>query len=210
VSPEELFVGPVYEVVNYIWDTMSHDSNLDTLISTFTSFAVSRENVIDLVASSSIPLKQFIKSTDLAVHINPPFKPRYTTLDTLEIQLSQNLVSALSNPSNINQLTTIKALVRIAMIYQVGEYIHNHVLIRGDGELLISPSIDIQRSKQMKGGNVAVVGFLGGNVSFRWRGGRCEVLLRKEGVVRRVTKTVVEEMWRSVKVVKFNVDELDL
>ena len=101
------------------------------------------------------------------------------------------------------------------MIYQIGEYIHNHVLLStrsGDGsrEILISSSIDVRRSKEARGGNVAVVGFLGGNVSFRWKGGRCEVLLRREGEVRRVPRTVVEEMWRRVRVRKFIVEEMDL
>jgi len=102
------------------------------------------------------------------------------------------------------------------VLYQVGEYIHNHVLLRSDtgdgttGEVLISPSIDVVRRKRTGGGDIAVVGVLGGNVSFRWRGGRCEVLFRNKGEVRRVPRRVVEEMWRSVKVGKFNVDALDL
>jgi hypothetical protein len=212
---EELFVGPIYEVVNYIWDTICHEKNINTMIDTFSSFAIPKEQVIDLVAANAIPLHQFLKTTNLAIHINSPSKPRYTTLSTLEIQLSPNLISPLLNPANESQLTTLKALVRIAMLYQIGEYIHNHVLLSkqsGDGgrEILISSSIDVRRSKEMRGGNVAVVGFLGGNVSFRWKGGRCEVLLRRDGEVRRVPRGAVEEMWRNVRMSRFLVEEMDL
>lgn len=167
--------------------------------------------MIDIVASNAIPMSEFLRTTELIVYIGSHSKPRYNTLDTLEIQLSPALISALVNPTNDSQITTIKALVRIAIIYQIGEYIHNHILIHSPGdEVLISPSINLQRSKTSQGGNIAVVGFLGGRVSYRWRGGRCEVLLRREGVVRRVPKGVVEEMWRTVRVGKFNVEELDL
>ena len=214
---QEIFVGPIYEVLNYIWDTLSHPSNLATLIATFTPLGITQDSVISLLRTNSLPLRTFLQSADLEVHINPPCTPHFTTLSTLQIQLSPTLVAHLTNPATpTTEVTTIKALIRIAVLYQVGEYIHNHVLLRSDtgdgttGEVLISPSIDVVRRKRTGGGDIAVVGVLGGNVSFRWRGGRCEVLFRNKGEVRRVPRRVVEEMWRSVKVGKFNVDELDL
>ena len=75
---QELFVGPLYEVISYIWDTICHTGNITLLTDLFTSFATPRSQVIDLVTSSSISLPQFLKTTDLEVHINPPSKPRYT------------------------------------------------------------------------------------------------------------------------------------
>lgn len=96
------------------------------------------------------------------------------------------------------------------MIYQVGEYIHNHVLIRDGFEVMISPSIDLVRAKETRGGNVAVVGMFGGLVSFRWLCGKVEVLLRVHNEVYRVPERIVGEMYRSVKVNAFKLEELDL
>jgi hypothetical protein len=206
---QEIFVGPLYEVISYIWDTISHPQNVKSLTSLFSDFAIPRSNVINLVASSSLSLEHFLSSTELQVHINTPSKPRYTSLDNLEIQLNNDLIHALNtaHESNVQQ---IKALIRVAMIYQVGEYIHNHVLIRDGLELMISPSIDLVRAKETRGGNVAVVGMFGGLVSFRWRCGRVEVLLRVNNEVYRVPERIVTEMYRSVKVNAFQLGELDL
>jgi hypothetical protein len=206
---QEIFVGPLYEVISYIWDTISQPQNVKSLASLFSDFAIPRSNVINLVASSSLSLEHFLSSTELQVHINTPSKPRYTSLDNLEIQLNNDLIHALNtaHESNVQQ---IKALIRVAMIYQVGEYIHNHVLIRDGIELMISPSIDLVRAKETRGGNVAVIGMFGGLVSFRWRCGRIEVLLRVNNEVYRVPERIVAEMYRSVKVNAFQLGELDL
>jgi hypothetical protein len=206
---QEIFVGPLYEVISYIWDTISHPQNVKSLASLFSNLATPRSNVISLVASSSLSLEHFLSSTELQVHINPPTKPRYTSLDILEIQLNNDLIHAF-NTAHESNLQSLKALIRVAMIYQVGEYIHNHVLIRDGFEVMISPSIDLVRAKETRGGNVAVVGVFGGLVSFRWLCGKVEVLLRVYNEVYRVPERIVGEMYRSVKVNAFKLEELDL
>ena len=207
-APTEIYVGAVYEVVSYVWETMSNPYNINSFKSLFQAYTLPLSNVINLVASSSMTFDNFFKSTELQVHINPSQKPRYTSLDTLEITLSQDLVSALTSATRDQQ--QIKAMIRAVMIQQVGEYIYNHVLIHDGIEMLISPSIDLARVKEMKGGNMAIQGMLGGIPSYRWRCGRIQVLFRRDGLMYRVPAKVIAEMYESTVVRPFQIKDLDL
>ena len=207
-APTEIYVGTLYEVVSYVWETMSHPYNINSFKSVFQAYTLRRSNVINLVASSSMTFENFFKSTELQVHINPPQKPRYTSLDTLEITLPQDLVSALTSATR--DLQQIKAMIRAVMIQQVGDYIYNHVLIHDGREMLISPSIDLARMKEMKGGDMAIQGILGGIPNYRWRCERMQVLLKRDGLIYRVPPKVIGEMYDSSIVRPFQIKDLDL
>jgi hypothetical protein len=212
-STTEIFVGQLYEVVSYVWETISLPHNIKSLTTIFSEYAIPRGNVIDIVASKSIPLERFLKSTELHVHINSAQKPRYTTLDTLEITLNNDLVHALTTTHSSN-MPQIQALLRVAMIHQVGEYIHSHILLENGFDVTISPSIDLARQKLARGGEVAVMGLVGGSIKYRWRCGRIEVLLRGgkggEERVYRVPGRLLGVMYRSVKIIPFALGELDI
>ena len=207
-APTEIYVGAVYEVVSYVWETMSNPYNINSFKSFFQDYTLPRSNVLNIVASSSMTFNNFFKSTELQVHINPPQKPRYTSLDTLEITLPKDLVSALTSATRDQQ--QIKAMIRTVMIQQVGEYIYNHVLIHDGIEMMISPSIDLARVKEMKGGDMAIQRILGGIPSYRWRCGRIQVLLRRDGLVYRVPAKVIGDMYEGNNVRPFQIKDLDL
>ena len=207
-APTEIYVGALYEVVSRVWETMCLPYNINSFKSFLRDYTLPRSNVINLVASSAMTFDNFFKSTELQVHINPPQKPRYTSLDTLEITLSQDLVSALTSATRDQQ--QIKAMIRAVMIQQVGEYFYNHVLIHDGMKMLISPSIDLARVKEMKGGDMAIQRILGGIPSYRWRCGRIQILLRRDGLVYRVPAKVVGEMYEGNIVRPFQIKDLDL
>ena len=208
-APTEIYVGALYEIVSYVWDTLSHPQNINTFESIFSDYTLPRSNVINLVTSSSMSLGAFLKSTELQVHINPVQKPRYTSLETLEITLPTDLVDALNTATPRDQIQ-IKGMLRIAMIQEIGEYILNHVLLYDGMEVLISPSIDLKRVKEMKGGEVTALAMFGGSSSYRWRCGRMQVLFRKEKLVYRVPERVIGEMYRNNLIQPFQIEELDL
>jgi hypothetical protein len=208
-TPTEIYVGALYEIVSYVWDTLSHPQNINTFESIFSEYTLPRLNVINLVTSSSMSLDAFLHSTELQVHINPIQKPRYTSLETLEITLPTDLVDALSIATPRDQMQ-IKGILRIAMIQEIGEYILNHVLLYDGMDVLISPSIDLKRVKEMKGREVTALAIFGGISSYRWRSGRIQVLFRKEKLVYRVPERVIGEMYRNDLIQPFQTDELDL
>ena len=208
ITPTEICVGAIYEVVSYVWDTMSHPYNINSFKSIFRKYALPRSNVVSLVTSSSMSFDKFFKTTELQVNVNPSHKPRYTSLESLEITLPQDLISALST---IRDQTQIKAMIRLTMIQQIGEYIYNHVLLHDGIEMLISPSIDLARGKERKRGEeICIRGILGGIPSYRSRCGRIQVLFRKEGLVYRVPEKLMREMYESTIVRRFKVDQLFL
>jgi hypothetical protein len=207
-TPSEIYVGPLYEVISFIWDTFSYPQNINSLKSAFSKYSLPRSNVINLVASSSMSFETFLKSTELQVNISPPQKPRYTSLETLEITLPADLVNALNTATRDSN--KIKGMIRIIMIQQIGEYIHNHVLLQDGREILISPSIDLKRVKEMKGGELITSAMLGGSPTYRWHSGRMQILFRKEGVVYRVPERVMDDVFRNSLVQPFVIEELDL
>lgn len=187
---------------------MSLPENINALTKVLAKYTQPRSNTIGIVASSCLPLDQFLKSTVLHVHINPPQKPRYSGLDTLEITLHDFPVNALKSaqPQNV---VPIKALLRVSMVQQIGEYLLNHVLMRDYNGLYISPSIDLARVKEGKGGGVVIQGLFGGALSYRWRQGRIEVLLRTAGEMYRIPTRLVREMYGNVRITALSMEDLD-
>ena len=206
-SPTEIHVGQLYEVTSYVWDAMSHPENIKTLAIACASFAQPRPSVINLVASNCRSLDSFVKKTELHVHLRTPQKLRYTSLDVLEISLHQDLIDALNTSPDIQH---IAGVLRIVMIQQIGEYITNHVLLRDGWEILISPSIDIARVRDAKGGDKILESVFGGILSWRWRSERLQVLLKRRSNVHRIPERVIREMYRNIKIEKFKVEELGL
>jgi hypothetical protein len=206
-SPTEIHVGQLYEVTSYVWDAMTHADNIKALAIACSPFALPRSSVINLVASSSISLDSFLKRTELHVHLRAPQKPRYTTLDVLEITLPQDLIDALNTTPDTQYLAGV---LRIVMIQQIGEYLSNHILLRDGREILITPSIDLARAKEGKGGDQVLESVFGGILNWRWRCDRLQVLLRRRGNVHRIPERMIGEMYRNVKVDKFKIDELGL
>lgn len=208
-TPLEIHVGPLYEVVSFVWDTMTHPHNINLFTTLFSEYAVPRDSVINLIASRSMPLDHFLKSTELNIHVNPPQKPRYNGLDTLEITLNAEFVNLLNTTPESNA-QSVKGLLRAAMIQQIGDYIYNHILIANGLEVLISPSLDITRVKEMKGGSITIHEIFGGAITYRWKKRRMEVLFRKANEVYRIPERTLVDMYRNIKVNPFEIDELDL
>lgn len=206
-TPTEIHVGHLYEVTSYVWDTMSHPDNIKALTVACAPLAVPRSSVINLVASSSLSLDAFLKRTELDVHLRPPQKPRYTSLDVLDITLPQELIDALNTMPDTQH---IAGLLRIVMIQQIGEYMSNHILLRDGREILITPSIDLARVKEAKSGDKVLESVFGGILSWRWRCERLQVLLKRGGNVHRIPDRVIGEMYRNVKMEKFEINELGL
>lgn len=208
-TPAEIHVGALYEVISYVWDTMSHPYNIGLLAKIFSKHALPRADVVNLVASKSLPLDRFLQSADLHVHINPSQKPRYTSLDVLEITLQQNLVDAL-NTAREPHINYLRGLIRVAMIQSISEFIYNHVLIHDGFDLMISPSIDLARTKSADGGDITSQALFGGSLRHRWKSGRMQILLWKEKKLYRVPEKVLGEMYNNIKVCAFELSELDL
>jgi len=206
-STTEIHVGHLYEVASYVWDAMSHPDNIRAMAVACSLLAVPRSSVINIFASSSLSLDSFLKRTELNVHLRPPQKPRYTSLDDLEITIPQELVDALNTMSDTEH---VAGLLRIAMVQQIGEYICNHILLRDGREILITPSIDLARVKECKSGDQVLQSVFGGIMTWRWRGERLQVLLRRRGNVHRIPDRVIGEMYRNIKLEKFEINELGL
>src|SRR5271155_733998 len=207
VSPTEIHVGQLYEVTSYVWDAISHPDNIRALAVACSPMALPRSSVINLVASSSVPLDSFLQKTELHIHLRAPQKPRYTSLDVLEITLPQDLIDALNTTPDTQHLA---GLLRVVMIQQIGEYLSNHILLRDGREILITPSIDLARAKGGKGGDQVLEVVFGGILSWRWRCDRLQVLLKRRGNVHRIPERMIAEMYRNVRIEKFKIEELGL
>jgi hypothetical protein len=208
-SQKEIHVGPLYEVLSYIWDTMSQPCNVQVFKSAFGQFALPRSSVLNLVASNFISLENFLKSAELQVYINADEAPRNISLDTIEITLDQELVDTFGKAHG-SALQAAKGMLRISLIQKVGEYIVNHILLYDGLDELISPSIDLARSKEGKGAEITAKAIFGGISSFGWYSGRLRVFFRKDNNVYRIPHQVLGDLYRNIKVCAFKVEELDL
>jgi len=205
----EIHVGPLYDVLSYIWDTMAQPCNVETFKSVFGKYALPRTGVLNLVASSFITLDNFLKSVELQVYINSNRNPQSTSLDTVEITLDQELVDTFTKARG-SALQAAKGMLRIAVVQKVGEFIVNHILLYDGFDEFISPSIDLARAKEGKGAEISAQAIFGGISSFGWYSGKLRVFFRKENKMYRIPHRVLGELYRNVKVSAFNVDELDL
>lgn len=209
-APTEIHVGTLYEVISYIWETITHPYNIERFTTIFNEYAIPRANAIGQIASNAMSLEHFFQSTELHVHVNAAQKPRYTSLDALEITLQQDLVDAVSTADETDS-TQIKAVIRTVILQQIGEYILNHILLRDGSRLAISPSIDLARTRQAIGGEVLCRGLFGGVMSYRWKGDRVQILLRMQnGEVYRIPERIVTEFYRSIKLTSLQLEELYL
>jgi len=208
-SQKEIHVGPLYEVLSYIWDTMSQPCNVQVFKRVFGQYALPRSSVLNLVASNFITLENFLKTAELQVYINSDESPRNTALDTIEITLDQELVDTFGKAHG-SALDAAKGMLRISLIQKVGEYIVNHILLYDGLDELISPSIDLARSKEGKGAEITGKAIFGGVSSFAWYSGRLRVFFKKENNVYRIPHRVLGDLYRNIKVGAFKVEELDL
>ena len=205
----EIHVGPLYEALSYIWDTMAQPCNVETFKSAFGKYALPRTGVLNLVASSFMTLDNFLKSVELQVYINSNQSPRSISLDTVEITLDQELVDTFTKARG-SALQAAKGMLRIAVVQKVGEFIVNHILLYDGLDEFISPSIDLARAKEGKGAEITAKAIFGGISSFGWYSGKLQVFFRKENKMYRIPHRVLGELYRNVKVCAFQVDELDL
>jgi len=205
----EIHVGPLYEVLAYIWETMAQPCNVEIFKSVFGKYALPRTGVLNLVASNFMTVDNFLKSAELQVYINFNRCPPSTSLDTVGITLDQELVDTFTNARG-SALQAAKGMLRIAVVQKVGEFIVNHILLYDGFDEFISPSIDLARAREEKGAEISAQAIFGGISSFGWYSGKLRVFFRKENKMYRIPHRVLGELYRNIKVSAFNVDELDL
>lgn len=216
IPPRQIYEGRLYETLSYIWETMSQPSNISTLDAILFRLAASPHSLVPHVKAGSVPLADFLRSTELVVHVlrgdtrlSQVWKSvDMTSLGALEITLPSELVDML-NTSHEPVVTSIKALLRIHVISEIGEFLASHILYRGNTGVMITKSLDLTYQSG-KGGETVIRGMLGGVIRYRRFHGRMEVLLLRDSEVRRVPKWLLEEFYHLPKISKCPVDDLDL
>ena len=169
------------------------------------------------IKQGSIPLSEYLTSTELIVHVRPiphhqPTLSDITTLSSLELVLPLELVQLLlsSSPGNDEQ---IKALIRIHLLGELGDFIHSRVLFKDRGQVMITKTLDLTHQRG-KGKELVVQGMVGGKVWYRRWNGRLEVLFaRRRGhgrEIRRIPRWALAEFYNLPKITKFASNELDL
>lgn len=212
----EIYNGRLYETISYIWETMCYPENVRSLDAISFRLATFENQLVSHVKSGSLTLADYLRTAELVVHVirgnlrlsQVARSVDLTSLNTVEITLPADPVDML-NTCDEAAVMSVKALLRIHVISEIGEFLASHVMYRGQAGVMITKSLDLTYQTGA-GGEMIIRGMLGGLVRYRRVKGRTEVLFVKDEAVRRVPKWVLEEFYQLPNISRFALDDLDL
>jgi hypothetical protein len=216
MPPREIYNGRLHETISYIWETTGYPENLRSLDNIAFRLATSENQLVSHVKMGSLTLAEYMRTAELVVHVlrgnlrlsQVGRSVDLTSLNTVEITVPAELVDML-NTCDATAVLSIKSLLRIHVITEIGEFLASHVMYRGQAGVMITKSLDLSYQTG-NGGEAFLKGMLGGVVRYRKVKQRVEVLFTREGEeVRRIPKWVLEEFYQVATISKLMIDALD-